>query len=97
MPLTHLHPLSPLPRSTRAPANQSFFSLALPSSPFLCYGESQYQSIKSSLDSEGLRSRARASMHAAVQVRAGRYDRICHETEEVTFPVILLIYLCDHP
>ncbi len=37
---------APLPRSTRAPANQSFFSLALPSSPFLCYGESQYQSIK---------------------------------------------------
>ncbi len=39
---------------------------------------------KSSVDSEGLRSRARASVHAAVQVRAGRYDRICHETEEVT-------------
>lgn len=55
-----------------------FFPPTFLFSLFLCYGESQYQSIKSSLGSEGLRS------HECCNGRAGRYDGIYHETVEVT-------------
>lgn len=69
---------------------QPFYSLL---SLFLCYGESQYQSIKSSLGSEGLRSQARVRQRKGWAVW---WYTPRNSWSDFAIPVILSVYQYEH-